>query len=476
MTVARSGGRLVAALVPLAVLAVMHVLAAPTQASPVPYISPGIAATAAVTAGLALLVAVVVALNAGRIRDLGDAAGLGMLAVAFGVVALEGAASLGLGIGVALSSMAFAVGSSAGGRSVPSWRGRVIGIVVVFVLVEACLAAILVGGGLTGDGQLAPVLLVGGAFVLAIAALTGFDEPARATGLGVAASATLAIALAGSIHNERSIGAVAVAIAAAVIGWSMVVFRRHDASAAQLPTATTAGAEPEFDETSRLFRELRATLNDLAASHRTIELQRAEIERASSIDPLTGLASRSTTLDRLRVETAEARRYAHPVSVVLLDIDDFAQLNHEHGQQVGDTILNEVALRLRLRVREADALGRIGSDAFLAILPHTDEGGAASFAQAVLDRLIDRRFGTSHGEMSMSLSIGIALMRPGMTLGHEELLAAAEEALASAKAAGGNRIAFDRLHGLARLDGRRDPAASDPDDQPADAAEGEADA
>ena len=460
MTVARSGGRLVAALVPLAVLAVMHVLAAPTQVTPVPWISPGIAATAAGTAGLALVVAVVVAMNGGRIRDLGDAAGLGMLGVGFGVVALEGAASLGLGIGVALSSIAFAVGSSAGTRSLPSWRGRVIGIVIVFVLVEACLASILVGGGLTGDGQLAPVLLVGGAFVLAVAALTGFDEPARATGLGVAASATLAIALAGSIRNERSIGTVAIAIAAAVIGWSMLVFRRHVTLAAQPPSASMPGAEPEFDETSRLFRELRATLNDLAAAHRTVELQRAEIERASSIDPLTGLASRSSTLARLRVEAAEARRYAHPISIVLLDIDGFAQLNHEHGLQVGDTILNEVALRLRLRVREADALGRIGGDAFLAILPHTDEGGAATFAQAMLDRLIERRFATSQGELTVSLSIGIALMRPGMTFSGEELLAAAEEALASAKAGGGNRIAFDRLHGLARLDERRGPAAS----------------
>jgi hypothetical protein len=59
---------------------------------------------------------------------------------------------------------------------------------------------------------------------------------------------------------------------------------------------------------------------------------------------------------------------------------------------------------------------------------------------------------TERGEVTVSLSIGIALMRPGMTLTGDELLAAAEEALASARAAGGNRIAFDRLHGLARLD------------------------
>ena len=147
---------------------------------------------------------------------------------------------------------------------------------------------------------------------------------------------------------------------------------------------------------------------------------------------------------------------------MLIDIDGFAALNHDYGLAVGDAILREVALRLRLRIREADALGRVGGDAFLAILPHTDEGGAATFAQALLDRLVERPFATDRGEMAVSLSIGIALMRPGMTLSGEELLAAAEEALASAKAAGGNRIAFDRLHGLARLDERaRGPGAAD---------------
>jgi diguanylate cyclase (GGDEF)-like protein len=105
-------------------------------------------------------------------------------------------------------------------------------------------------------------------------------------------------------------------------------------------------------------------------------------------------------------------------------------------------------------MREADLVGRIGADAFLAILPHTDELGATTFSRAVLDRLIDHRIVTDRGEIGIGLSVGIALMRPGMTLSGEELLAAAEEALASARAAGGNRIAFDQLHGLSRLDER----------------------
>ena len=81
---------------------------------------------------------------------------------------------------------------------------------------------------------------------------------------------------------------------------------------------------PSTTRAARLTRELRATLDDLVAARRTIGLQRAEIERASTVDPLTGLPSRGPTLDRLRTEAAEARRYAHPVTVVLLDIDGFA--------------------------------------------------------------------------------------------------------------------------------------------------------
>jgi diguanylate cyclase (GGDEF)-like protein len=239
---------------------------------------------------------------------------------------------------------------------------------------------------------------------------------------------------------------------------------------ARLQVPLDSVAEPEFDESARLRRELRATLDDLVAARRTIGLQRVEIERASTVDPLTGLTGRGPTLDRLRTEAAEARRYAHPVAVVLLDIDGFAALNHDYGLGVGDAILREVALRLRLRIREADALGRVGGDSFLAILPHTDEAGAANFAQTLLERLVSRPFTTDRGELDVSLSLGIALMRPGMTLSGEELLAAAEEALASAKAAGGNRIAFDRLHGLARLEEHRAPRQGS---DPADASEEE---
>jgi diguanylate cyclase (GGDEF)-like protein len=214
-----------------------------------------------------------------------------------------------------------------------------------------------------------------------------------------------------------------------------------------------------------MAHELRGTIEELIDARRLVQLQRLELERTAKVDWLTGLATRDTIVERLAIEAAEARRYSHPVALVLVDIDGFSALNHDHGLEAGDALLREVALRMRLRMREADALGRIGPDAFLAILPHTDERGATALAEALRSRVIDRPLVAAHGELTVSISIGIAIMRPGMSFTDEELLGAAEEALASARAAGGNRIAFDRLHGLARLDERRGAEPDGADDR-----------
>lgn len=443
---------------------------------------PGLAGLGAAVASAALLLTVAAHVERGRVRDVGDAVGLGLLTATLGGLAASAVHPFGLGIGVVAGAAAFAAGSALGSYRLRGAPRRWAGIVFAVVVIDAGLAAALFLGAAPGGQGAAPFLLGAGALITAVAAAITWREGSRATALGIVASSCAALALAAPAGVERLPGLAGVTLGAGAMGWIMVErrMRRSRGTGAAVETMETLPevrrrlqqipesiAEPEYDEAARLTRELRATLDDLVAARRTISLQRAEIERASTVDPLTGLQSRGPTLDRLRTEAAEARRYAHPVTVVLIDVDAFAAINHDYGLSTGDAILREVALRLRLRIREADALGRVGGDSFLAILPHTDEGGAATFAQALLDRLVERPFTTERGEMDVSLSLGIALMRPGMTLSGEELLAAAEEALASAKAAGGNRIAFDRLHGLARLDERRaQPAASGDEESP----------
>jgi diguanylate cyclase (GGDEF)-like protein len=218
----------------------------------------------------------------------------------------------------------------------------------------------------------------------------------------------------------------------------------------------TEGRERADDE--RLGRELRGTIEELLSARRTVDLQRQELERLATVDPLTGVASRAAIIDRLRIDIAQARRYDHPVAVVLLDIDGFAEINARVGVAGGDALLREVALRMRLRVREADSLGRAGDDSFLAVLPHTAEAGAATFADALRRRLAQSPLPIGNELVDVTVSIGVAVMRPGEELDLDGLLLRGVEALGSARAAGGDRIALDRLHGMARLEGPRDSA------------------
>lgn len=438
------------------------------------WLSAGSAGGAAAALGLGTAFVVARGLLDGRPSNLGDAAGLGALAVGVAVAGLRtlsapaefpdgGLATAAIG-GAAVLFVARLLPAA----PIRGWPFLVGGGVVVFLVVEAALAGAIFVVVTPDVGRW---LYVAAAGLVTAAALT-----ARSTSLGLLAGglAGLALSRPGALDAAAPLLAMAGSGVAmtwtAILGLAMV--GRIDR--AEGPAELTAGAVPLLPwpmsrrtqagdgESTRLARELRGTIEELIEARQTLELQRAEITRASTVDPLTGVATRRHILERLRTEAAEARRYTHPLALLLLDVDGFARLNHEHGLTIGDAVLRELALRMRLRVRAADALGRSGGDSFLTILPHTDERGAAVFADALRRRLTTRPVSTEAGEINVSVSIGVAFVRPGMTLTDEELLVSADEALASAKAAGGNRIAFDRLHGLARLEDRReDPESSD---------------
>ena len=273
----------------------------------------------------------------------------------------------------------------------------------------------------------------------AAAALIGLD----ATSVGTRIDDLLGVSVADLPSGD------AISVSRGAVGGLEVAM--HRSAGGLVAVVRDGGGTPEVE---RLADELRTTIEELLRARRTIDLQRGELERSATVDPLTGVASRGAILERLRIEVAQARRYRHPLAVVLLDVDGFGEVNEAYGIAGGDAVLREVALRFRLRVREADALGRSGSDGFLAALPHTDESGAATFADALRIRLGLRPVRVGDSDLKVTVSIGVATMRPGEDLDVDGLLARVQEALDSARGAGGNRIALDRLHGFARLDGR----------------------
>lgn len=205
------------------------------------------------------------------------------------------------------------------------------------------------------------------------------------------------------------------------------------------------------DEVPRLTRELHATMEELLGTRHTLELQRAEIDRATRVDALTGLPNRAAILGRLEQEIAEARRYQHGVAVLVIDIDHFGAINRDHGIERADAALRELALRLRLRSREADALGRLSGDSFLAVLPHTDERGVMTLGETLCRRIAGHPLVDGGRPLLVTVSGGAAVMSPGSSENGEALIGRAELALATAQRQGGDQVAFD---GLRRLPSR----------------------
>jgi len=410
----------------------------------------------------------------GLLRDFMEGAGLGALAAAAAAAALAGPTSSMaypppvLPLGIAATALALLAAEVVPPREVTGRGTRLALATLIFGWVELAPAVGLLGPPVL---LLAIGLTAGGATLLAIAAVTaavGAPETRRSEWLSGLAAGALALGLArpGTADLIPGLLGLALAAAAAVLTRPRTQPENDGAMrpVALLPAPDGTGVEgvpPQADEMLRLARELRGTITELLAARQTIELQRVELERAAAVDATTGTATRRAILERLRIEAAEARRYSHPIALVLIDLDGTRGLNRTHGVEIGDEILRELGLRLRLRMREADGIGRLAGDTFLAILPHTDERGVTAFANALRTRLVERPVETRVGPLWVTVSIGITIHRPGGDIRDDELLGRAEEALASARAAGGNRIAFDRAHGLARLEERQPKEGSE---------------
>ncbi len=187
-------------------------------------------------------------------------------------------------------------------------------------------------------------------------------------------------------------------------------------------------------------RELLAYLAGTASiSLQNVGLHEA-VQRQAVTDDLTGLYNHRRFQEAMVAETERARRFRQPLSLVMLDIDNFKAINDEHGHQQGDRVLAEVGRVLRESSREIDAPARYGGEELAVVLPQTDLEGAEQLAERVREQVaaLEVPLLEGGGTVRVTASLGVAAM-PDNATEPGELIAAADAALYRAKHAGKNK-------------------------------------
>jgi len=164
------------------------------------------------------------------------------------------------------------------------------------------------------------------------------------------------------------------------------------------------------------------------------------VERQAVTDALTGLANRRQFYEVLGREYERAQRFGQPVSLILLDIDDFKLINDSRGHLAGDAVLHSVAATLAEVIREIDLAARYGGEEFAVLLPQTGPDGAANLAERLRSEIAARsiRFGTEE-ITGVTASFGVAA-GPVNEQTQIDLIASADAALYQAKREGKNHV------------------------------------
>lgn len=166
-----------------------------------------------------------------------------------------------------------------------------------------------------------------------------------------------------------------------------------------------------------------------------VRLEAVKLYQMARTDPLTGIANRRSIMEALHQALEHHHKTGQPLSLVLLDLDRFKQINDQHGHEMGDRVLVHTAQLLQKHLRHSDWMGRWGGEEFLLLLPNTPLQEAQRLCERLQQILIENPLSDA---TPISASFGVTVATPGDT--PDYLVSRADTAMYLSKQAGGNRI------------------------------------
>jgi len=195
-----------------------------------------------------------------------------------------------------------------------------------------------------------------------------------------------------------------------------------------------------FVAKTKVFLELDTRQRQLAYATNKIQEQNLKLEERAIRDSLTGLYNHNYLLEQLDRELSLARRYNTLVSVFLLDLDFFKDVNDSCGHPFGDFVLKEFAERVRINLRESDIFGRYGGEEFLIILPNIDRNQADVVAEKIRKKIAETVFENDKYTRYVTVSIGVYSGAGKRLASSGDVVDYVDNALYQAKAEGRNKV------------------------------------
>jgi two-component system cell cycle response regulator len=167
---------------------------------------------------------------------------------------------------------------------------------------------------------------------------------------------------------------------------------------------------------------------------------RERFQEMARTDALTGCYNRRALFERLEREVERVKRYDQGLALLLVDLDNFKDVNDARGHLAGDGVLRQVGELLRREARSVDIVARFGGDEFVVVLPETTQEGAVIFAERLRQRVGEHDFAETGAPLFVTVSVGVAAMGAAQSETAEGLISRADRAMYEAKGGGRNQV------------------------------------